>query len=45
MNTNLSSRSGSVIKRKKQGFKIDIGKILIYIGLFILAVACFYHFI
>jgi len=44
MNTNLSSRSGPVIKRKKQGFKIDIGKILIYIGLFILAVACFLPF-
>lgn len=44
MNTNLSTRSGPVIKSKKQGFKIDIGKILIYVGLFILAVACFLPF-
>jgi multiple sugar transport system permease protein len=44
MNTNLSTRNSPVIKSKKQGFKIDIGKILIYVGLFILAVACFLPF-
>lgn len=44
MNTNLSTGNNPIIKSRKQGFKIDIPKILIYIGLFILAVICFLPF-
>lgn len=44
MNTNLSTGNNPVIESRKKGFKIDIPKILIYIGLFVLAVICFLPF-